>query len=106
MPALSVDFSVSGICRRALFPSSCLSDTPALRLLGMYDGCSRMSLLLSKARVSQRVAGVNRYASNLKLVRTCGIAASRASPRLSVSNPTKDYLIIQRRHFSLGSKVK
>ncbi|RAH70159.1 exoribonuclease II [Aspergillus aculeatinus CBS 121060] len=70
----------------------------------MYDGCSRMSLLLSKARVSQRVAGVNRYASNLKLVRTCGIAASRASPRLSVSNPTKDYLIIQRRQFSLGSK--
>ncbi|RAH77713.1 mitochondrial exoribonuclease Cyt-4 [Aspergillus japonicus CBS 114.51] len=70
----------------------------------MYDGCSRMPLLLSKARVPHRVAGVNRYASNLKLVRTCGIAASRVSPRSSLSNATKDYLLSQRRQFSIGSK--
>ncbi|RAL11912.1 exoribonuclease II, partial [Aspergillus homomorphus CBS 101889] len=69
----------------------------------MYDGCSRMSLLLSKARVSHRVAGVNRYASSLKLVRTCGIA-SRASPSSCRSKAAHEHFVAQRRHFNAGSK--
>ncbi|PYH43621.1 exoribonuclease II [Aspergillus saccharolyticus JOP 1030-1] len=67
----------------------------------MYDGCSRMSMLLSKARVSHGVAGVNRYVSNLNLVRRCGIAASRASPGSCRSKAARDFLA-QQRQLSTG----
>ncbi|XRM43444.1 3'-5' RNA exonuclease complex component [Aspergillus tubingensis] len=65
----------------------------------MYDGWSRMPLLLPKTRVLQRAAGVN-YALTPRL---CG-AASRAPPLLRRSNLSDYSQIVSRRCFSAGSK--
>ena len=66
----------------------------------MYDGWSRMPLLLPKTRVLQRVAGVN-HALTPKFV--CGIA-SRAPPIPCRSNLSNYSQLVSRRHFSAGSK--
>ncbi|RAL02239.1 exoribonuclease II [Aspergillus ibericus CBS 121593] len=66
----------------------------------MYDGWSRMPLLLPKTRVLRRVAGVN-HALTPKFV--CGIA-SRAPPIPRRSNLSNYSQLVSRRHFSVGSR--